>query len=77
MKNGRSFRVRSDENEIGGGGRTVRAIKLNTELAKKPPEYLEYIFVHEMVHRVLANHNGDIIETRTGWLLRGGNVARS
>ena len=25
-------------------------IRLNTELAKKPPECLEYIIVHEMVH---------------------------
>lgn len=28
----------------------TRTIRLNTDLAKKPPECLEYIVVHEMVH---------------------------
>lgn len=32
-------------------------IRLNTELAKKPPECLEYIVVHEMVHLVEPTHN--------------------
>ncbi len=30
---------------------------LNTELAKKPPECLEYIVVHEMVHLLEPTHN--------------------
>jgi len=33
-----------------------RAIRLNTELAKKPPECLEYVLVHELVHLREANH---------------------
>jgi len=32
-------------------------IRLNTDLAKKPPECLEYIVVHEMVHLLEPTHN--------------------
>lgn len=32
-------------------------IRLNLELAKKPPECLEYIVVHEMVHLLEPTHN--------------------
>lgn len=32
-------------------------IRLNTELAKKPPECLEYIVVHEMAHLLEPTHN--------------------
>ena len=32
-------------------------IRLNTDLAKKPPECLEYITVHEMVHLLEPTHN--------------------
>lgn len=34
-----------------------RRIWLNLELAKKPPECLEYILVHEMVHLLERHHN--------------------
>ena len=32
-------------------------IRLNSELAKKPPACLEYILVHEMVHMIERHHN--------------------
>ncbi|MDL2228653.1 M48 family metallopeptidase [Treponema sp. OttesenSCG-928-L16] len=32
-------------------------IRLNTELAKKSPEYLEYVIVHEMIHIIEPSHN--------------------
>ncbi len=32
-------------------------IRLNTDLAKKPPECLEYILVHEMAHLIEPTHN--------------------
>lgn len=32
-------------------------IRLNTDLAKKPPECLEYIMVHELVHLLEPTHN--------------------
>jgi predicted metal-dependent hydrolase len=34
-----------------------QTIRLNTELAKKPPEWLEYVLVHEMVHILEPSHN--------------------
>ena len=33
------------------------AIRLNTDLAKKPRECLEYIIVHEMAHLLEPTHN--------------------
>lgn len=38
-----------------------RSIRLNTELAKKPPECLEYIVVHELVHLLEPTHNSRFI----------------
>ena len=35
---------------MGGCNPAAGNIRLNTELAKKPPECLEYIVVHEMAH---------------------------
>jgi predicted metal-dependent hydrolase len=32
-------------------------IRLNSELAKKPPECLEYVVVHELVHLLEPSHN--------------------
>lgn len=37
------------------------AIRLNTDLAKKPPECLEYIVVHEMAHLIEPTHNNRFI----------------
>ncbi|MBI5849723.1 MAG: M48 family metallopeptidase [Planctomycetes bacterium] len=34
----------------------AHTIRLNTELAKKPPECLEYIVVHEMLHLIEPTH---------------------
>jgi predicted metal-dependent hydrolase len=36
-------------------------IRLNTELAKKPPECLEYVVVHEMAHLLEPSHNSRFI----------------
>jgi predicted metal-dependent hydrolase len=36
-------------------------IRLNTDLAKKPPECLEYILVHEMVHLLEPSHNAHFV----------------
>jgi predicted metal-dependent hydrolase len=38
-----------------------RNIRLNTELAKKPRQCLEYIVVHEMVHLLEPTHNARFI----------------
>nr|UKE82692.1 M48 family metallopeptidase [Pectobacterium sp. PL152] len=36
---------------------TTKRIWLNLELVKKPPECLEYILVHELVHLLERHHN--------------------
>jgi predicted metal-dependent hydrolase len=38
-----------------------RSIRLNNELARKPPECLEYIVVHEMTHLLEPTHNNRFI----------------
>jgi hypothetical protein len=38
-----------------------RNIRLNTDLAKKPHECLEYILVHEMVHLLEPTHNARFV----------------
>jgi len=35
----------------------LHSIRINTELAKKPPECLEYLVVHEMAHLLEPTHN--------------------
>lgn len=39
----------------------ARTIRLNTELAKKPRECLEYIIVHELIHFLESTHNARFI----------------
>lgn len=38
-----------------------RSIRLNTELGKKPPECLEYVVVHELVHLLEPSHNARFV----------------
>jgi predicted metal-dependent hydrolase len=40
----------------------AKRIWLNLELAKKPPECLEYIVVHEMVHLLERHHNDKFVK---------------
>lgn len=44
------FYVQRMKTKWGGCNPAARTIRLNTELAKKPPECLEYIVVHELAH---------------------------
>jgi predicted metal-dependent hydrolase len=39
----------------------AKRIWLNLDLAKKPPECLEYILVHELVHLLERNHNSRFV----------------
>ena len=41
----------------GSCNRATGCIRLNTDLAKKPRECLEYIVVHEMAHLLEPTHN--------------------
>lgn len=40
---------------------TARRIWLNLELAKKPPQCLEYVVVHELVHLLERRHNNQFV----------------
>ena len=51
------FCVQRMKTKWGSCNNLARTIRLNTELAKKPPECLEYIVVHEMVHFLERRHN--------------------
>jgi Protein of unknown function DUF45 len=42
-------------------GNSAGCIRLNTDLARKPSECLEYIIVHEMVHLIEPTHNDRFI----------------
>jgi predicted metal-dependent hydrolase len=39
----------------------ARSVRLNTDLAKKPPQCLEYLVVHELVHPLEPTHNARFI----------------
>lgn len=45
----------------GGCNPRAKSIRLNTELAKKPKECLEYILVHEMAHMLEPTHDAMFI----------------
>jgi predicted metal-dependent hydrolase len=49
--------VRRMKTKWGSCNPTAKTILLNTDLAKKPRECLEYIVVHELVHLVEPTHN--------------------
>ncbi len=38
------------------------SIRLNTELARKPPQCLEYILVHEMIHLLESTHSARFVD---------------
>lgn len=51
------FGIRKMKTRWGSCNREAKRIWLNLELAKKPPECLEYVVVHEMVHFLERKHN--------------------
>lgn len=55
------FFVQRMKTKWGSCNPTSKSIRLNTELAKKPLECLEYIIVHEMVHLREPTHNSRFI----------------
>lgn len=46
----------------GGCNHRARNIRLNTELAKKPKDLLEYVVVHEMLHLIVPTHSEQFIK---------------
>jgi predicted metal-dependent hydrolase len=53
--------IRRMRTKWGSCSRASASIRLNTDLAKKPRECLEYIVVHEMAHVVEPTHNARFI----------------
>ena len=51
------FHVQRMKTRWGSCNPQKRSIRLNTELARKPRECLEYLVVHEMVHLLEPTHN--------------------
>ncbi len=52
-----SFFVQRMKTKWGSCNPDSKTIRLNTDLAKKPPGCLEYIVVHELVHLLESKHN--------------------
>ena len=55
------FVVRKMKTKWGSCSPGPSTIRINTELAKKPPECLEYITVHEMIHLLEPTHNNRFV----------------
>ncbi len=51
------FFVQKMKTKWGSCNPSAKSIRLNAELSKKPPECLEYILVHEMVHLFVRRHD--------------------
>ncbi len=50
--------VQDMKTQWGGCNPSRNNIRLNTDLARKSPEYLEYVVLHEMAHLLEPTHNG-------------------
>ncbi len=55
------FYVQRMKTKWGSCNHNARTIRLNTELAKKPRECLEYVVVHELVHLLEPTHNARFV----------------
>ncbi len=62
------FFVQQMKTRWGSCNPDARHIRLNTELAKKPPVCLEYIVVHEMAHLLELTHNARFVALMDQWL---------
>lgn len=55
------FYVRKMKTKWGSCNPKSRTIRLNTDLAKKPPRCLEYLILHEMIHLLEPTHNNRFV----------------
>ena len=56
-KRAKDWRIKKMKTKWGSCNIEQRRVWLNLELAKKPPECLEYILVHELIHLCERRHN--------------------
>jgi len=62
------FYVQQMKTKWGSCNYCAGTIRLNTELAKKPRECLEYVVVHEMAHLLEPTHNARFIPLMDGYM---------
>lgn len=55
------LRVQCMKTKWGSCNPQTGLIRLNTDLAKKPPEHLEYVIVHELAHLIEPSHNARFV----------------
>lgn len=53
--------VQDMKTQWGGSNPSRNNIRLNTDLARKSPEYLEYVVLHEMAHLLEPSHNARFV----------------
>ena len=56
-----NFYIQKMKTKWGSCNVESRNIRLNSELAKKPIEYLEYVVVHELAHLIEPTHNSRFV----------------
>jgi len=70
VKSSRYF-IQRMKTKWGGCNPNSRAIRLNTELVKKPKDLLEYVIVHELMHLIEPRHSERFFELMSqhypGW----------
>jgi hypothetical protein len=73
----RRFFVQRMKTKWGSCNDRVGSIRLNTDLARKPLECLEYIVVHEMVHLLEPTHNARFMALMDQFMPSGNPTATS
>jgi predicted metal-dependent hydrolase len=68
------FFVQRMKTKWGSCNPKAHSIRLNTELAKKPVECLEYIIVHEMIHLLEPTHNARFLALMDQFMPRWASV---
>ena len=66
----RAFHLQRMKTKWGSCNTRASAIRLNTDLVRKPRECLEYIVVHEMVHLLERSHNEHFVALMDGFMHR-------
>lgn len=64
----KQFKIRKMKTRWGSCSPHSKSIRINLELAKKPPECLEYIVVHELAHLLEPSHNKRFVALMTLFL---------
>ncbi len=55
------FVIRKMKTKWGSCNIETKTLNINLNLIEKPPEHLEYIVVHELIHLIERNHNTNFV----------------